>query len=97
MLGTKELEVTERQYFKQKPTVDEVRALAALLPGGARDILSTRSRRYKELELEGKEFSEAELIELLAQEPGLWRRPVVVAGNQVVIGFDAKALDALLS
>lgn len=91
------MEVNERQYFKQKPTVDEVRTIAARLPGGAREILSTRSRRYKELELAGKELGDEELIRLLAEEPGLWRRPIVIAGEQILVGYDQKSLEALLS
>lgn len=87
----------ERLYFKQKPTEDEVRALAARLPGGPRDILSTRSRRYKEMGLADRQLSDEELIALLAQEPGLWRRPIVIRGDQVVIGYDPKSLEALLS
>lgn len=97
MLGGTDARVTERLYFKQKPTVAEVRELAALLPGGARDILSTRSRRYKELGLAEKSLSDADLIDLLAQEPGLWRRPIVVRNGQAVVGFDAKNLETLLS
>lgn len=97
MLASKDVDVNERLYFKQKPTVEEVRALAARLPGGAKELLSTRSRRYKEMELAERELSEEELINLLAAEPGLWRRPVVIRGDQVVIGYDARRLDELLS
>jgi arsenate reductase-like glutaredoxin family protein len=92
-----DLAVSERQYFKLKPTADEVRAIAALLPGGARDMLSTRSRRFKELNLAERAVADEELIGLLADEPGLWRRPIVIHGQQVVVGFDAKRLEALLS
>ncbi len=97
LLGEKDVEVRERQYFKQKPTEEEVRALAALLPGGARDILSTRSRKYAELGLAEKSLTDDELISLLAQEPGLWRRPIIVRDGQAVVGFDQQRLDAFLS
>lgn len=97
MLGESGLNVNERLYFKQKPTADEVRSLAQLLPGGAWDILSTRSRRYQELGLAEKKLEESELIQLLADEPGLWRRPIVVADARAVVGFDEKSLKALLS
>lgn len=97
LLGGTGVQVTERLYFKQKATPDEVRTLAALLPGGVRDILSTRSRKYKELGLAEKSLTDDELIDLLAQEPGLWRRPIVIREGQAVVGFDAKSLEALLS
>ena len=96
MLGATDAAVTERLYFKEKPTVEEVQALAAKLPGGARELLSTRSRKYKELGLAEQQLSDEQVIELLVQEPGLWRRPVVIHGDQVVIGFDQKRLEELL-
>lgn len=97
MLGSSDAVVTERLYFKQKPTETEVRALAAMLPGGVRDILSTRSRKYKELGLAEKSLTDDELVSLLAQEPGLWRRPIVVRGGRAVVGYDAGSLETLLS
>lgn len=89
--------MNERRFFKQKPTVEEVRAIAARLPGGAHDILSKRSRRYKELGLAEKDLSEEELIQLLAEEPGLWRRPIVISGEEIVVGYDESSLRSLLS
>lgn len=97
MLGEKGIQVRERQYFKQPPTVDEVRSIAALLPGGVRDILSTRSRKYAELGLGEKSRTDDEILSLLAAEPGLWRRPIVIRGATAVVGFDQQRLDALLS
>jgi len=91
------VQIHERLYFKEKATIEEVRALAALLQGGPNDILSTRSRRYQELALSEQKLEESELIALLAAEPGLWRRPIVVAGNTAVVGFNEKNLEALLS
>lgn len=92
--------LNERQFFNELPTVDEVRALAALLPGGVRDILSVRGNRYRELGLAGQDLTDEELIHLLAQEPWLWRRPVVMVGDRVVVGLNEEAqeeLKALLS
>ncbi len=97
MLGESGVDVNERQYFKQKATEEEVRAIAALLPGGVHDMISTRSRKYKELGLAEKDLSEEELVRLLAEEPGLWRRPIVIKDGQAVIGFDQERLKALLS
>jgi arsenate reductase-like glutaredoxin family protein len=88
--------VEERLYFKQKATPEEVRQVASLLPGGARDLLSTRSRKYKEMGLDMERLAEDQLVWLLSEEPGLWRRPVVIRGRRAVVGFDAAALEGLL-
>lgn len=97
MLAKSGVQINERLYFKEKATVEEVRALAALLPGGPSDILSTRSRKYQELALSEQKLEQSELIALLVAEPGLWRRPIVVLGNTAVVGFNEKNLEALIS
>lgn len=97
LLGEAGVVVKERRYFKEKATEDEVRAIAARLPNGPWDMLSTRSRKYRELGLAGKELTDDELIRLLAQEPGLWRRPIVICGEEIVVGYDAERLKEVLS
>jgi len=87
--------VQERRYFTELPTEAEIRALARLLPGGVHDIISTRSRRYREMNLADARLSEDEWIRLLATEPGLWRRPIAVKGRQAVVGYDEERLRAL--
>lgn len=95
MLGELGADVRERRYFTEHPTEDEIRELAKLLPGGIDDIISTRSRRYRELELADKELTEEEWVRLLATEPGLWRRPIAVKGDETVVGYNEDALRAL--
>ncbi|REJ33932.1 MAG: hypothetical protein DIU82_09860 [Bacillota bacterium] len=97
MLGELGARVAERRFFTDLPTEDEVRRLASLLPGGVHDLVSTRSRRFKELGLAEKQLTQDEWVALLAREPGLWRRPIAVKGRQVVIGWDEQALRELLS
>lgn len=96
LLGGTGARIAERQYFKQLPTPDEVRAVAALAPGGVRDLVSTKSRRFKELNLAARDLTDDQWVDLLSQEPGLWRRPVAVAGSRLVIGYDAQALSDLV-
>ncbi|MBO8140689.1 MAG: Spx/MgsR family RNA polymerase-binding regulatory protein [Firmicutes bacterium] len=95
-LGELGAQVTERRYFADLPAEDEIRKLASLLPGGVRDLVSTRSRRFREMDLEGRDLSDEEWTRLLAREPGLWRRPVAVRGHRAVVGFDPEAYRDLL-
>lgn len=91
-------EFTERHIFSSPPTREELAAVARLLPGGTRDLLSTRSTRARELGLTeeagwGPE-NEEELLDLLAREPRLLRRPIVTDGRAAVVGYDEAALRA---
>lgn len=97
MLGQLGVDVKERLYFQDLPTEAEVRRLASLLPNGVHDLIATRGRRYKEMQLEGKVLSDEEWIQLLTREPGLWKRPIAVRGDQVVVGYDEEALRELAS
>ncbi len=95
MLGETDAPVEYRHYFKEKPSEAEVRELAAIAPGGVQALVSPRSVRYRELGLATQTLSDDEWVALLAREPGIWRRPIAVKGNRMVIGFDREALEAL--
>lgn len=60
------------------------------------EVFSPRSRRAKELQVNPAQLSDDELIALLAREPGLFRRPIIVAGGHLFVGFDRKRLEAEL-
>jgi Spx/MgsR family transcriptional regulator len=95
VLSRRKVTFTTRDLFKQPLTAAEIKALAAKTPGGVRDLLSTRTSQYTALGLDKKKPSDGELIALMAKEPRLIRRPLTLAGNRLVIGFDGAALEAL--
>ena len=95
MLSRKKVAFTTRDLFKQPLTAAEIKALAAKSPEGVRGLLSTRTSQYKALGLDKKKVSDEQLIALMAREPRLIRRPLTVAGNRLVVGFDGAALEAL--
>lgn len=62
---------------------------------GARDyrqFLNTRNELYRERNMAGQPPSRAEAIRLMAREPNLIRRPVVISGGEIVLGYDEPAL-----
>lgn len=70
--------------------------LAERTPGGVLDLVSKRSVRYRELGLKDRELSTEEWLDLLEKEPKMLRRPLVVGGDKLVIGYDETGLQALL-
>lgn len=85
-----------RDLFKQPLSVDELRLLLAQHGLTPRDVLSTRSRPYKELALAERQLTDDELLELMSQYPALIRRPLVSTDGQIVIGFDRAGLGKLV-
>jgi len=73
--------------------------LTALLKKGglsARDVLRTKEGVYKELGLAKKHFSDDELIDLMVKHPDLIQRPIVEAGDRVLLARPADQIEQLL-
>jgi arsenate reductase-like glutaredoxin family protein len=66
---------------------------------GARDyrqFLNPRNELYRTKNMSEKPPSRAEAIKLMAKTPNLIRRPVVIRGDQIILGFDEAAYKKLL-
>jgi arsenate reductase len=61
-----------------------------------KDFLNTRNELYRSRKMKERPPSRAEAIELMAKEPNLIRRPVVLRGSQIMLGFDEEAYKRLL-
>lgn len=84
----------ERDFFKDTFTEAEVKDLAATV--GLSEIFAWRSPSLKKMGMAGQELSEAQMVELMLQEPRLIRRPLVKIGDQLLIGANMKTLEAAL-
>lgn len=83
-----------RDYFKERFTVEELRAVLADAGLTPRDVLSRRAKAYATL-IGDRELADEELLALMVREPTLLRRPLAVRGEGAAIGFDKGALTAL--
>ena len=52
------------------------------------EFLNTRNELYRERNMKENPPSRSEAIRMMAEEPNLIRRPVVIAGGRIVLGFD---------
>lgn len=97
MLAERGVPVTLRDYFKDRFTIEELRALLQGLGLSPRDVLSRRARAYGEL-IGDREasLSDDELLELIAREPTLLRRPLMARGGRSVVGFDRDRIEQLV-
>ncbi len=86
---------TARDIFRQPLSREEIAALAARA-GGARALFSWKSPSARPLALDPASVDDARLLELMAGEPRLIRRPLVLADGELVVGGDVKALERLL-
>ena len=83
------MEVESRDLGKEKLSEDELDQLI-----GKRDykeFLNTRNELYRARKMKEKPPSREEAIKLMAKEPNLIRRPIVIKGSQIILGFDEEA------
>lgn len=86
MLRAHDIEVETIQYLEQPPTFAELKELAAMLDTDARGIMRTGEDMYKVLGLDNQMLEEDGLFRILADNPQLLQRPIVVHDGQAVIG-----------
>jgi arsenate reductase-like glutaredoxin family protein len=84
-LRSKKAEIEERDFAKAPLTEAELDRLIG--PRNHLDFLSTRNALYKERRMDVKPPSRKEALALMAKEPNLLKRPILVAGRKVLIGF----------
>lgn len=89
------VELDERDYAKEPLGPSELKALFA--GRDPRDFLNPKSPAFKAMGLKDRKLTAAEALALMAREPNLIKRPLVVADGEIVAGFDREGLRALLS
>lgn len=61
-----------------------------------REFLNSRNELYRARKMKEHPPSRAEAIKLMAKEPNLIRRPVVIRGGQMVLGYDEEAYKTMV-
>jgi arsenate reductase len=88
------VDLESRDLDKDRLTEAEIDELI-----GSRDykeFLNTRNELYRTRKMKEHPPTRAEAIKLMAKEPNLIRRPIVLQGSQMILGFDDDAYKKLL-
>jgi Spx/MgsR family transcriptional regulator len=86
-----------REFFRERFSRDELKDLLASAGLTPRDVLSRRSRVYKERQLESADLTDDQLLDLMVEEPTLLRRPIVIGGARVIVGHNEPALREMIA
>ena len=79
-----------RDIGKERFSAEELDALI-----GNRDyklFLNTRNELYRERNMSEHPPSRSEAIKMMVAEPNLIRRPIVIRGKEILLGWDEEAL-----
>lgn len=92
---SKGIAFADRDFFRQHLDADEIRDL--LGGGSAADLFSARSPSVAKLGLNPAELSDSEMLEWMAREPRLVRRPFMLIDGKLIIQPKLAELDSLLA
>lgn len=81
----KKLEVSERDFFKEPFTKTELEKLIGDRP--IAEFISTRAKSYKTTGWDKKPPTKKQAIAAMLKDPTLLRRPILVIGKKLVIGW----------
>ena len=85
------------KYLETPPTTAELTELVAMLGIPAKELVRSGEPLFKELGLGDKDLSESELITVLADNPQLIERPIVVHNGKAAIGRPIEKVIDILS
>jgi Spx/MgsR family transcriptional regulator len=82
-----------RDLSEDRLSVTELENLIG--PRDHTEFLNTRNEIYRKKNMKERPPSRREAIRMMAAEPNLIRRPIVVAGGRIVVGFNEKGMAVL--
>ena len=96
-LEEKGIAFEDRNIKEQNPTTEELKAWIEKSGLPIKKFFNTSGMLYRQMELKNKlpNMSEQEMIELLATDGMLVKRPILVADDQVLVGFKQAEWDKI--
>lgn len=98
-LDEHQIAYTDRHIVEQNPTYEELKQWHAQSGLPLKKFFNTSGILYKELQLKDKlkTMSEEEQLTLLSTNGMLVKRPILLGGNTIRIGFKEQEWEAILS
>ena len=95
LIQGKGIEVEIVEYLKEAPSADELRSILEMLQLSPEQLLRKGEAVFKE-NFKGKDLTNEEWIEAMVTNPVLIERPIVIKGDQAVIGRPPENVNAFL-
>jgi arsenate reductase-like glutaredoxin family protein len=80
------IDFTSRDLDKERLTESELDHLIGIRD--YKEFLNTRNEVYRKGAMAKHPPTRAEALKLMAREPNLIRRPLLIRGSQIILGFD---------
>ncbi len=86
LLQEKNIQPEVIEYLQHPPSKKQLKEILSMLKMNARELMRKTEIEYKELGLDNKSLTEAQLITAMVENPKLIERPIVINKNKAIIG-----------
>lgn len=86
------IEYTEKNIFTQPLTDEDIDKMLLNAENGFDDIISTRSKVFKEKELDIEDMLMSELKEFIMENPSVLKRPIIVDETRMQVGYNEEEI-----
>lgn len=87
-LEENDIPYVERNIFSEGLTITEIKSILRMTEDGTEEIISTRSKAFQELNVDLEDMTLQALFNLIQDNPGLLRRPIMVDEKRLQVGYN---------
>lgn len=78
----------EKNIFNNKISKEDIFKMLANSENGFEDIISTRSKIFKEMNLDIDSMKMGELITFIVENPSILKRPIILTDYEIQVGYN---------
>ena len=87
---------SEKNIFSIKLSKEDIFRMLANSENGFDDIISTRSKVFKEKQLEPDNMTIQELVDFIIENPSVLKRPIIINENELQVGYNNEDITIFL-
>jgi regulatory protein spx len=87
---------SEKNIFSIKLSKEDIFKMLANSENGSDDIISTRSKVFKEKQLEPDNMTIQELVDFIIENPSVLKRPIIINENELQVGYNNEDITIFL-
>ena len=87
---------SEKNIFSIKLSKEDIFKMLANSENGFEDIISTRSKIFREKKLEPEQMSVQALVSFIIEYPSVLKRPIIINENELQVGYNNEDITIFL-
>ena len=96
-LQENEIPYKERNIISDTITIDEIKEILRLTVNGTEEIISIRSQAFQGLANDIDPLSMKELYAMIQRNPKLLKRPIIIDGKRLQVGYNEEEIRRFLT